>query len=61
MQPVQRMDFAEVVQLIEAARQRTYLAVNWELISLYWSVGEYVGRKVNAEAWGKGTVDSLAA
>lgn len=38
-------DFDEVVQLIEAARQRVNRAVNTELIDLYWTVGEYVSRE----------------
>jgi predicted nuclease of restriction endonuclease-like (RecB) superfamily len=61
MEPVQITNFAEVVQLIEKARERAYQAVNRELISLYLSVGEYISRKVSMEAWGKGTVESLAA
>lgn len=54
-------DFDEVVQLIEAARQRVNRAVNTELIDLYWAVGEYVSRKIATDAWGKGTVQSLAS
>jgi len=30
--------FLEVVQIIEAARQRAYQAVNTELVGLYWQV-----------------------
>ncbi len=38
---VQSNDFAEVIQLIEAARKRAYQAINKTLIELYWQVGEY--------------------
>lgn len=34
--------FAEVVGLIEQARQRAYQAVNSELVGLYWRIGEYI-------------------
>ncbi len=54
-------DFDEVIQLIEAARQRVNRAINTELINLYWAVGEYVSRKIAADAWGKSTVKALAA
>ena len=53
-------DFATVVNLIESARQRVYRAVNTELIDLYWIVGEYVSKKIDAESWGKGSVALLA-
>jgi predicted nuclease of restriction endonuclease-like (RecB) superfamily len=52
--------FAEVVGLIAAARQRAFQAVNTTLIDLYWQVGEYISRKIEAAEWGAGTVDRLA-
>jgi predicted nuclease of restriction endonuclease-like (RecB) superfamily len=54
-------DFAEVVQLIGQAKQKASRSVNAELIALYWAVGEYVSKKIIANAWGKATVTSLAA
>jgi predicted nuclease of restriction endonuclease-like (RecB) superfamily len=53
--------FAEVLHLIQAARQRAYQAVNAELVSLYWRIGEYISRKIEADGWGKGTVTELSA
>jgi predicted nuclease of restriction endonuclease-like (RecB) superfamily len=53
--------FAEVVSLIEQARQRAYQAANTQLIDLYWKVGEYVSVKIEADGWGKGTVKELSA
>jgi predicted nuclease of restriction endonuclease-like (RecB) superfamily len=52
--------FAEVVRLIEQARQRAYQAVNSELVGLYWQIGEYIARKLAASEWGEGVVDTLA-
>lgn len=53
-------EFANVVTLIELARQQVYRAINTELIDLYWRIGEYVSKKIEAAAWGKGTVTQLA-
>src|ERR1035441_5372057 len=53
--------FAEVVGLIAAARQRAFQAVNTTLIDLYWQVGEYISRKIEAAEWGEGVVPQLAA
>lgn len=53
--------FDEVLALIEAARRRAYQAVNAELVSLYWQLGEYISRKIASAEWGDGVVDELAA
>jgi predicted nuclease of restriction endonuclease-like (RecB) superfamily len=53
-------DFDEVVDLIEAARRRSFAAVNKELIDLYWQIGRHISRKIGKEGWGKGTVETLA-
>ena len=52
--------FAEVVRLIETARQRAFQAVNTELVGLYWQIGEYISAKLSAAEWGEGVVDRLA-
>jgi predicted nuclease of restriction endonuclease-like (RecB) superfamily len=52
--------FDEVVTLIQAARHRAYQAVNVELVSLYWQVGEYLSRKLASAEWGDKVVDELA-
>src|SRR5579871_1932685 len=52
--------FAEVVGMIRNARQRTYQAANTLLIDLYWQVGEYISRKVDAREWGQSVVQQLA-
>lgn len=53
--------FAEVIALIDAARQRVYQAVNTELVAHYWELGEYISRKISSAEWGDGVVDALAA
>lgn len=53
-------DFDVVVTLIDASRIRTVAAVNAALIELYWSIGEYITRKVAEDGWGQGTVEALA-
>jgi predicted nuclease of restriction endonuclease-like (RecB) superfamily len=59
--PSEDARFAEVVALIEAARNRAYQAVNTELVSLYWQLGEHISRKIASAEWGDGVVDELAA
>jgi len=51
---------AEVVGLIEQARQRAYQAVNTELVGLYWEIGRYISAKLEAAVWDEGVVDRLA-
>ena len=56
--------FAEVISLIEAARQRAYQAVNTELVAHYWELGElgeYISQKIASAEWGDGVVEDLAA
>ena len=58
--PIPARDFDEVLALIEAARRRAYQAVNSELVSLYWQLGEYISKKIASAEWGDGVVDELA-
>jgi predicted nuclease of restriction endonuclease-like (RecB) superfamily len=53
--------FAEIVELIEAARARAYRFVNTELVELYWQIGKYISAKLARAEWGDGVVDELAA
>jgi predicted nuclease of restriction endonuclease-like (RecB) superfamily len=53
-------DFNAVLGLIEAARTRAVAAVNTSLIDLYWSIGQYISRRVAEEDWGQGTIEALA-
>ena len=56
----QRNSFAEVLELIEAARGRAFQAVNTVMIELYWRIGQTISRKLAAAEWGDGVVDELA-
>lgn len=58
--PTPSPDFHEILDLIAAARQRAYQAVNTALIDLYWQVGEHLSRKIASAEWGEGVVDQLA-
>lgn len=53
--------FTEVIALIDAARHSAYQAVNAELVSLCWQLGEYINRKIANAEWGDGVVEELAA
>jgi predicted nuclease of restriction endonuclease-like (RecB) superfamily len=52
--------FAEVLELIEAARNRAYQAVSSELVTLYWQLGEHISKKIQSAEWGDSVVDELA-
>ena len=39
---------------------RVVTAVNTALIDLYWTIGQYISRKIADEGWGQGTVAALA-
>ena len=52
--------FTEITSLIASAKSRAYQAVNKELVTLYWHVGEYVSKQVLSKAWGKSVVQELA-
>lgn len=55
-----RADFDAVLELIQGAKSRALAAVNTSLIELYWSIGEFIQRKIADDGWGKGTVEALA-
>ncbi len=57
----QKVAFEEIVTLIKESRLRAALAINTAIIELYWSVGEYIVKKIQSDGWGKGTVQSLSA
>jgi hypothetical protein len=54
---IEPIAFSEILHLIQSARQRAYQAVNTELVTLYWQVGEYISRKLASSEWGDGVVD----
>ncbi|MFH1283803.1 MAG: PDDEXK nuclease domain-containing protein [bacterium] len=52
--------FAEVVKMIHQARYNAIKNVNTELVKLYWSIGEYISKKLASAEWGDAVVDRLA-
>jgi DUF1016 N-terminal domain len=52
---------AEVKARIAAARTRAALAVNSELIRLYWDIGHEILEREQREGWGAKVIDRLAA
>ena len=57
---VTAVSFSEVIKLIEAARQKSFQAVNTALIDLYWQIGETISHKIKSSEWGDGVVNQLA-
>lgn len=52
--------FNEIISLIQKSRHNALKAVNKELISLYWQVGEYINSKIESADWGDSTIKTLA-
>lgn len=52
--------FNDIIQLIKHSRTNAIKAVNTELINLYWSIGEYISRKIELSEWGDSVVTELA-
>lgn len=53
-------DFLQVVSLIQSAKRKALLAVNTELIELYWNIGSYISKKIQRVQWGESIVKELA-
>jgi len=52
--------FSEIQQLIRDAKNRALIAVNQQIIDLYWAIGQYVCNKIENQQWGTGVVKNLA-
>lgn len=52
--------FSHITTLISKAKENAFHAVNKELVTLYWHVGEYVSLQVEKKAWGKSVVKELS-
>ena len=63
--PAEAHDYGDWLQAlksrIQQARQRAVLAVNSELLSLYWQLGREILQRQNAQGWGSKVIDRLAA
>ena len=52
--------FEEVIAIIERARENAFRAVNRELISMYWDIGQYISEKSKMAGWGKSVVSDFS-
>jgi DUF1016 N-terminal domain len=52
--------FAEVVEMIQSAKQTVMQTVNAQLVELYWQVGAYISHKLEQSEWGDAVVQQLA-
>ncbi len=52
--------FAEVVEMIQSAKQTVMQTVNAQLVELYWQVGAYISHKLKQSEWGDAVVPQLA-
>lgn len=52
---------ADVKLRIQAAQTRAMLAVNSELVRLYWDIGRMIDARQKLEGWGSGVIPRLAA
>jgi len=59
-----RSDFtallADVKSRIQAAQTRATLAVNAELVRLYWDIGQIIDERQTREGWGASVIPRLA-
>jgi DUF1016 N-terminal domain len=51
---------AEIKSHIQTAQTRAVLAVNGELIRLYWQIGQLLNQRQALEGWGAGVIPRLA-
>ena len=51
---------ASIKERIQSAQIRAAVAVNRELILLYWDIGSEISRRQNAEGWGTKVIEKLA-
>ena len=52
--------FEQIKNDIQQSQLRAALAVNQELILLYWRIGKELAEKTNREKWGSKIIDTLA-
>jgi predicted nuclease of restriction endonuclease-like (RecB) superfamily len=53
-------EFAEIISIIEEAKNKIYKAVNNGLIDMYWKIGEYIAQKTLENGWGKNTIQEFS-
>ncbi|MCL2604409.1 MAG: PDDEXK nuclease domain-containing protein [Defluviitaleaceae bacterium] len=58
--PQNHTDYSEIILIIERARENAFRAVNRELISMYWEIGNYVSDRVKSDGWGRSVVKDFS-
>lgn len=43
--------FTDIIQIIKQSRSNAIKAVNAELITLYWNIGEFISKKIEKSEW----------
>jgi hypothetical protein len=56
-----QQEFADIILLIKRSQSIALRTVNYELVNLYWQVGEYISQRLRGAAWGDKAIDELAA
>jgi len=52
--------FEDVITIIERACENAFRAVNRELITMYWEIGNYISEKILNDVWGKSIVKDFS-
>lgn len=56
-----RLALAEIKKRIQTTQTRAVLAANYELLSLYWYIGDKIVTLQKAQGWGGAVVEQMAA
>jgi len=60
MELSQQQQFSEIVSMIRQAQYNAVKAVNKEMISLYWNIGQYISDQLETAKWGESIVKELS-
>ena len=53
-------EFKEIINIIQNHRQNAYRKINEELVMMYYEIGQYLSKKVNAGEYGEGVISKIA-
>ena len=60
MKLVKQKSFDTVLELIHKSKEKVFVKINAELVTLYWEIGHYLSEKIAKEEWGKSIIAELA-
>ena len=55
------LEFKEIINIIQNHRQNAYRKINEELVMMYYEIGQYLSKKVNAGEYGEGVISKIAS